>query len=66
MVNHFEAIRCIEKRIQQLNVEKAIVNDRIDNAEMDADIYFGNKDLENFNNEITSLLNTINFLIKNQ
>lgn len=60
---HFPAVRCIEKRIQELNSEIEFSEKIMDNPELPSDYYYANIDVQNFKNEIKSLRNSLNFLI---
>ena len=62
-LKHYPAIRCIEKRIEELNQEIALAQKIIDNPEMMADCYFAKIDKDNFEKEISTLRKTIQTLI---
>ena len=63
-MNHYPAIRCIEKRITELNDERLICKKIMENPEMLSDYYFAKSDLDNINNEISNLKETIKYLIE--
>ena len=64
VLKHYKAIRCIEKRIEELNKEIALSEKIMDEPELMSDYHFASSDITNFNNEIYELRNTIQHLIK--
>jgi len=60
--NHYKAIICIEKRIEELNKEITLTAKIIDAPEMQSDYEFAKSDLDNFNQEIDQLKETIEIL----
>lgn len=63
ILQHYKAIRCLEKHIEELNKEIKLVEKIMDEPEMFADYHFAKSDKENFESEITQLRNTIAHLI---
>lgn len=63
-LKHYKAIRCIEKRIEELNNEISISEKIMDMPEMPSDYHFASMDIKNFRAEIKSLRLTIETLIK--
>ena len=64
ILKHYKAIRCIEKRIEELNKEIALSEKIMDGPELICDYEFALSDVFNFNTEIDELRNTIQHLIK--
>ena len=64
VLKHYKAIRVIEKRIEQINGEIAISKRVLDEPEMDADVYFANHDIHNFNKDLAELRSAIECLLK--
>ena len=60
---HYPAVRCIEKRIEELNKEIVLSEKIMDNPEMMSDYHFAEADLKNFKSEISELQQTIESLI---
>lgn len=63
ILKHYPAIRCIEKRIEELNKEILLSEKIMDEPEMLADYHFAKSDKENFESEIYSLRNTIKAIL---
>lgn len=61
---HYQAMRCIQNRINDLQKEIEITNKVCEKAELSADLFYAKIDLNNFEREITDLQNTLKFLIK--
>lgn len=64
VLKHYKAISLIEKRIAQLNGEISVAKGVMEEAEMHAEYYYAQKDVENFEQDIKKLRNTLNILIK--
>jgi prefoldin subunit 5 len=61
-LKHYKAIRCIEKRIAELNKEIEISEKIMDMPELPSDYHFASVDIKNFRSEIKSLRETVETL----
>lgn len=62
-MDHLPAIKCIQSRITKIQDQISKAKSIMDNPEMHADYYYAKIDVDNFNQEIKSLNNTISYLI---
>jgi hypothetical protein len=63
-MKHYKAIRCLESRINSLRQEILKAQKTIEEPEMLSDLYYAQIDIANWNEEITSLQETITELAK--
>lgn len=61
-MNHLKAIEVINHRINALKKEIEKCELILEEPEMSSDIYYAESDIENFNNEIKQLTETMMFL----
>jgi len=64
VLKHYKAIRCIEKRIADLQEEKLMEEKIMDNPELPSCEYYASINIKNFNQEIDELRETLQELIK--
>ena len=62
-LKHYKAIRCIEKRIVDLQDEKVIEEKIMENPEMPSCYHYASVNVKNFNQEIEELRETLQILI---
>lgn len=61
-MNHLKALEVINSRINALKKEIEKCELILEEPEMSSDIYYAESDIENFNNEIKQLTETMMFL----
>lgn len=62
VMNHLKALEVINSRINALKKEIEKCELILEEPEMSSDIYYAESDIENFNNEIKQLTETMMFL----
>lgn len=64
-MKHFDAISCINKRINALKEEIKVCEKISEEAEMNADAFFAEQDIRNLTAEIERLKDSIKLLLNN-
>jgi hypothetical protein len=64
MLNHYSAIKCIEKRIELINKEITLCQQKLSKSSLISDHEFCKTDLKNFTSEKQDLRVSLQFLTR--